>query len=166
MRQPLGGCKRADLWTYEIFVIFPDVANESYAIQENSGIQVIIFSSDKEVIGIDGKLLGGKEIRWRGYGILGIWIVGLNIQAGIQHSWPHRLIWFGIATGAIMAVGVRATPKVIIPYVSLYHQLVPELGELIGSLGWRFLYPVWVIWLAGASQKSRHNRPALQGSGS
>ncbi len=52
----------------EMFVILPDVTNESYVIQENSRIQLIIFSGDKEVIGIDGKLLGEKEIPWHGYG--------------------------------------------------------------------------------------------------
>lgn len=52
----------------EIFVILPDITNESYVIQENSVIQMIIFSSDKEVIGIDGKLLGEKETPWHGYG--------------------------------------------------------------------------------------------------
>jgi hypothetical protein len=52
----------------EMFVILPDVTSESYIIQENSGIQMIIFSGDKEVIGIDDKLLGEKEIPWRGYG--------------------------------------------------------------------------------------------------
>ena len=52
----------------EIFVILPDITNESYIIQENSGIQMIIFSGDREVIGIDGKPLGEKEIPWHGYG--------------------------------------------------------------------------------------------------
>jgi hypothetical protein len=100
-----------------------------------------------------------------GYGIMGLWLLALNIEAGFQKTWPRRLIWFGIATGIIMAVGVLAIPKVFIPYVSLYHHLVPELGKLTGNLGWRFLYPVWVIWLGGVSQKSQHDPPALQGSG-
>jgi hypothetical protein len=52
----------------EMFVILPEVTNESYAIQENSGIQMIIFAGDKEVISIDDKLLGEKEIPWHGYG--------------------------------------------------------------------------------------------------
>jgi hypothetical protein len=45
-----------------------------------------------------------------------------------------------------MAIGLFALPRVFIPYVSLYHQLIPELGELVGNLGWMILYPIWSIW--------------------
>ena len=101
-----------------------------------------------------------------GYGMMGVWLLALNIQAGYQNTWSRRLVWLGIAAGTIMAFGVLVIPKVFIPSVSLYHQLVPELGELTGNVGWRFLYPAWVIGLGGISQQSQHDRSALQSSGS
>jgi hypothetical protein len=101
-----------------------------------------------------------------GYGIMGVWLLAINMEAGVQGTWPRPLIWFGIVTGTIMAVGLLAIPKVFIPYVSLYHHLVPELGELTGNLGWRFLYPAWVTWLGGVLQKSQYDGPGLQASGS
>ena len=52
----------------EMFVMLPEITNQSYVIKENSRIQLIIFSADKEVIGIDGKTLGEKKIPWHGYG--------------------------------------------------------------------------------------------------
>jgi hypothetical protein len=101
-----------------------------------------------------------------GFGIIGVWLLGLNIQASYPNTWPRRLIWLGIVTGTIMAVGMLAIPRLLMPHVSLYHQLVPELEELTGNVGWRFLYPAWVIWLGVVSQQSQHDHPALQGSGS
>ena len=81
-----------------------------------------------------------------GYAFIGIWLLSLNIQARLHDTWSRRLAWWGIMTGAIMMIALLAIPKVFIPYVSLYHSLVPELGELIGNLGWRLFYPAWSIW--------------------
>jgi hypothetical protein len=52
----------------DMLVILPEVISHSYVIQENSGIQKIIFCNEKEAIGIDGQLLGETQIPWHGYG--------------------------------------------------------------------------------------------------
>lgn len=88
-----------------------------------------------------------------GYAFLGIWLLLLNAQAGFHIAVSPRLAWLGAITGTIMAVGLFAIPKVFIPYVSLYHQLFPELGEIVGSLGWRLFYPAWSIWFGSVFGK-------------
>ncbi len=82
-----------------------------------------------------------------GYAVTGIWLLLLNVQAQLHATWSRRLSWWGVIAGATMAIALLAIPKVFVPYASLYHQLVPELGELAGDLGWRLLYPAWSIWL-------------------
>ncbi|HXQ34069.1 MAG TPA: hypothetical protein VN843_08660 [Anaerolineales bacterium] len=82
-----------------------------------------------------------------GYGFIGIWLLLLNYQARLHDTWSRRLAWSGIIAGAMMAIGLLSIPRIFIPYVSLYHLIVPELGELAGSLGWMFFYPIWCISL-------------------
>jgi hypothetical protein len=91
-----------------------------------------------------------------GYAFIGIWLLSLNVQARFHDTWSRRLAWSGFLTGAIMAMALLAIPKVFIPYVSLYHKLVPELGELVGDLGWRLFYPAWSIWFGCVILKGQY----------
>lgn len=98
-----------------------------------------------------------------GYGFIGIWLLLLNYQARLHDAWPRRLVWLGIIAGIIMAIGLFAIPRIVIPYVSLNHELVPELGELIGHLGWAIFYPIWCISFGFVYLKAPHDSPHLQG---
>ena len=97
-----------------------------------------------------------------GYGFIGIWLLMLNYQARMHDTWPHRLAWLGILTGIIMAAGLFALPRVFIPYVSLYHKPGPELGELVGNLGWMVIYPMWSIWFGREALKGQDRDQHLQ----
>jgi hypothetical protein len=97
-----------------------------------------------------------------GYGFMGIWLLLLNVQALFHDAWSRHLAWFGTIAGIIMAIGLFAIPKVFIPYVSLYHELVPELGELVGDLGWRLFYPAWSIWFGRVILKGQYGGQHLQ----
>jgi len=88
-----------------------------------------------------------------GYGLVGIWLLALNYQTRIEDLWPSRLAWLGVVTGVIMATGLFALPRIFIPAVALYHEPLPEIGELIGSVGWMFLYPLWSVRLGRAAWK-------------
>lgn len=91
-----------------------------------------------------------------GYAFIGIWLLMLNYQARLHDTWSRPLGWLGIIAGAIMAIGLLAIPRIFIPYVSLHHLIVPELGELIGNLGWMFFYPIWCIWLGSVYLKGMY----------
>ena len=82
-----------------------------------------------------------------GYAFIGIWLLLLNYPARLHDTWSRRLAWSGIIAGAMMAIGLLAIPRIFIPYVSLSHLIVPELGEMAGNLGWMFFYPIWCISL-------------------
>lgn len=97
-----------------------------------------------------------------GYGFLGIWLLMLNYQARLHDAWPRPLVWMGIIAGTIMAIGLLAIPRIFIPYVSLYHLIVPELGELVGNLGWTFFYPIWCISFGFVYLKGTYGDEHLQ----
>lgn len=99
-----------------------------------------------------------------GYAFIGIWLLLLNVQARLHAVWPRRLVWLGIISGVIMAIALLAIPRVFIPYVSLYHKLVPELGELVGNLGWRLFYPIWSIWFGSLYFRGLSRDKYLQSS--
>jgi hypothetical protein len=98
-----------------------------------------------------------------GYGFIGIWLLLLNYQARLHNAWPRRLVWMGIIAGTIMAIGLLAIPRIFIPYVSLYHLIVPELGELVGHLGWMFFYPIWCVWFGFVYLKGMYGGEHIQG---
>jgi hypothetical protein len=54
-----------------------------------------------------------------------------------------------------MAVGLFAIPRVFIPSVSLNHEPVPEIGELVGYAGWMLIYPIWSIWFSRIAVKDQ-----------
>jgi hypothetical protein len=91
-----------------------------------------------------------------GYGLIGIWLLLLSYQARMQDAWSRRLAWLGILSGLIMAVGLLAIPRIFIPWVSLNHEPVPEIGELIGYAGWMLFYPIWSIWFGSFEVTDRH----------
>lgn len=61
-----------------------------------------------------------------GFGLIGIWLIILNIQAFQAKSWPIHLIGLGFAAGIITMIG---------------------LVNLPGALGFGILYPVWCLLL-------------------
>ena len=91
-----------------------------------------------------------------GYGFIGIWLLLLNFHSRLLGLWSTGLTWLGMISGLLMAMGLFAIPRVFIPYVSLYHQLVPELGEVVGNWGWMIIYPIWSIWFGSLEVMDRH----------
>jgi len=60
-----------------------------------------------------------------GYGLIGIWLIIIIIQANQTKVWPNHLIGLGLFTGVIMISGLAGN----------------------SPLGFVFLYPIWSIWL-------------------
>jgi len=111
-------------------------------IMQHSIINWFPFSQTQSIIAV-------------GYGCIGIWLLLLIFHSSLFSPWSTSLTWLGIISGIFMAMGLFAIRRVFIPYVSLYHELVPELGELVGNLGWMLLYPIWNIWFGTISQPDR-----------
>jgi len=97
-----------------------------------------------------------------GYSFIGIWLVLLNFQARLHNLWSRRIVALGIIAGTIMMIGLLAIPRIFIPYFSQYRVLVPELGELVGNLGWRLIYPAWSIWFGRVILKGQYGVQHLQ----
>lgn len=67
-----------------------------------------------------------------GFGLIGIWLIILNIQAFQAKSWPIYLISLGFLIGIIMIFGLAGN----------------------SPLGFVILYPIWCIWLGRTILKS------------
>ncbi len=52
----------------DMFITLPEIANKTYRVQEKTNIELIIFSAEKDLVGIDDKPLREKKISWLGYG--------------------------------------------------------------------------------------------------
>ena len=60
-----------------------------------------------------------------GFGLIGIWLLLLNVQAIQNRSWAMHLIGMGFFTGAVMILGLAGN----------------------SPMGFVILYPVWCFWL-------------------
>jgi hypothetical protein len=61
-----------------------------------------------------------------GFGLIGIWLVTVIVQAAQAKSWSNHLIGLGLFAGILMIVGLTGST---------------------GALGFVFIYPIWCIWL-------------------
>jgi hypothetical protein len=69
-----------------------------------------------------------------GFGLIGIWLIMVIIQASQTRSWPNHLIGLGLFAGVLMMVGLAGSN---------------------GALGFVFIYPIWCIWLGRYILKSK-----------
>ena len=51
-----------------VFVELPQIADETYPVHRKTGIEMIIFCNDQDVIAIAGKQMSEEKTAWRGYG--------------------------------------------------------------------------------------------------
>jgi hypothetical protein len=110
------------------------------------GALVASIGSAFVIFDITGYFLAGL-MNFFGYGLVGLWLLGLNYSARRRNGWPRRLVRFGLLSGASMAVGLLTGPGIV------GHIDNPELAPWflyvapVASLGWLLLYPIWSIRL-------------------
>jgi hypothetical protein len=82
-----------------------------------------------------------------GYGLVGLWLLGMNYLARRMDRWSRRLVQFGLVSGASMAIGLLTGPGIVgrvdDPDLAPWFIYVAP----VASLGWLLLYPIWSIWL-------------------
>jgi len=61
-----------------------------------------------------------------GFGLIGVWLIMIIVQAFQIKSWPDHLIGLGLFAGILMTIGLAGSN---------------------GALGFVFIYPIWCIWL-------------------
>jgi len=61
-----------------------------------------------------------------GFGLIGVWLIIVIVQASQIKSWPDHLIGLGFLAGILMMAGLTGAN---------------------GALGFVFIYPIWCIWL-------------------
>ena len=66
-----------------------------------------------------------KDIHY-GFGLIGVWLLVLNLYAFVKQFWTPALTFFGLFAGAAMFIGLTGRQ---------------------GALGFVILYPAWCLWL-------------------
>ena len=122
------------------------------------GALAVALGSVLVILDITGWYLAGLFTSM-GYALIGLWLLALNYLIRQIYPWPHRLVNWGLISGAIMALGLLTIPAIIsrIDAWELGPWYVNYIGQL-GSIGYLLLYPLWCI-LVGRSllltQKSK-----------
>jgi hypothetical protein len=110
------------------------------------GALVASIGSAFVIFDVTGYFLAGL-MNFFGYGLVGLWLLGLNYSVPRRNGWPRRLVQFGLVSGASMSVGLLTGPGIVGRIDN------PELAPWfvyvapVASLGWLLLYPIWSIWL-------------------
>ena len=114
------------------------------------GALAIVLGSILVIFEITGWYLAGLYTSV-GYALVGLWLLALNYLVRQSNPWPHRLVNWGLISGAIMALGLLTIPAIInrIDAWELGPWYVNYVGQL-GSVGYLLLYPLWCI-LVGRS---------------
>jgi hypothetical protein len=111
------------------------------------GALVAFIGSAFVIFDITGWFLAGLMNHF-GFALVGLWLLGLNSLAWQADRWPRRLVRFGLASGAIMAIGLLTGPGIVgrVDEPELAPWFV-NVAMAVASLGWLLLYPIWSIWL-------------------
>jgi hypothetical protein len=118
------------------------------------GALVASIGSAFVIFDVTGYFLAGL-MNFFGYGLVGLWLLGLNYSAPRRNGWPRRLVRFGLVSGASMSVGLLTGPGIVGRIDN------PELAPWFvyvapaASLGWLLLYPIWSIWLGRLLLRNR-----------
>ena len=110
------------------------------------GALVASIGSAFVIFDVTGYFLAGL-MNFFGYGLVGLWLLGLNYSAQRRNGWLRRLVQFGLVSGASMSVGLLTGPGIVGRIDN------PELAPWfvyvapVASLGWLLLYPIWSFWL-------------------
>ena len=82
-----------------------------------------------------------------GFGLLGLWLLGLNAVVDQGNGCPLGLIVAGPVIDGIMALGLVAIPGVFtrVDNWEASPWYVRFVGLAASSMGWLILYPIWLI---------------------
>jgi hypothetical protein len=106
------------------------------------GALIGIYGSWLIMSGTTGFVLAGL-VSMAGYALIGLSLLALNHGS----SWPRGLVKLGIATGAVMALGLAAIPSVLMRIDSLEAAVWHTWIGQAGWFGWGVLLPVWALRL-------------------
>jgi hypothetical protein len=114
------------------------------------GALAVALGSVLVIFEITGWYLAGLYTS-AGYALIGLWLLALNYSVWHINLWPHRLVNWGLISGAAMALGLLTIPGIInsIDAWELGPWYINYVGQL-GSIGYLLLYPLWCI-LVGRS---------------
>jgi hypothetical protein len=109
------------------------------------GALIVVAGSVLVIFGFTGWFLAGLYMA-AGYGLIGLWLLGLNYTASRGYGWPHNLIILGLLSGVVMALGLTTIPGIVRGIDSM--ESAPWVVSYIcqaGALGYLLLYPIWCV---------------------
>jgi hypothetical protein len=111
------------------------------------GALAVALGSILVIFEITGWYLAGLYTS-AGYALFGLWLLALNYSVRHINPWPHKLVSWGLISGAMMALGLLTIPGIIngIDAWESGPWYVNYVGQL-GSMGYLLLYPLWCIFV-------------------
>lgn len=82
-----------------------------------------------------------------GNALIGLWLAAFCTSMGHSEILPHNLVRFGLAVGAIMAIGMLCIPGILMGVDSMESLPWYLLAGFFGFIGTYVLYPIWTIQL-------------------
>lgn len=136
-------------------------AGPPFSILALMGALAVALGSVLVIFEITGWYLAGLYTSV-GYALIGLWLLALNYSVRQIHPWPHRLVTWGLVSGALMALGLLTIPAIIsrIDAWELGPWYVNYIGQL-GSIGYLLLYPLWCILVGRGLVLTRKSKGTL-----
>jgi hypothetical protein len=112
-----------------------------------AGAAVVVVGSYLVISRSTGFFLAGLYMTV-GNGLIGLWLIFLNLSARQAGTWPSSFTTFGLATGVILALGLAAVPGIFgrVDSFESASWLINYVGWT-GALGWLVLFPIWCLRL-------------------
>ena len=124
----------------------PLLSQVARAIATLGGLLVMVGSA-LAILGVAGWFLSGLYMA-AGNGMIGLWLLGLNVSALKGSPLPHSLVIFGLVSGVILALGLVTIPGIFRGMDAQEYELsIFNTMWWTSALGWLALYPIWCILL-------------------
>ncbi len=111
------------------------------------GACIVLIGSALAIFNFMGWFRAGLVITF-GYGMIGLWLIGLNYSALNWAAFPRTLAQYGMITGWIMTIGIFVASGILAGISPI--EAAPWfvlIAFFVGALGWSILYTIWCIGL-------------------
>lgn len=111
------------------------------------GACIVLIGSALVIFNFMGWFLARLVITF-GYGMIGLWLIGLNYSALHWAAFPRTLAQYGMITGWLMTIGVFVASGILAGMDAA--EAAPWfvwIALFVGALGWNVLYTIWCIGL-------------------
>lgn len=117
------------------------------------GAALVVVGAWLVISDTTGFLLAGL-VESFGFGLFGLWLVGLSRSMASSGRWPRLLATLGFATGILLIIGLIVAPGIVMGLDDMGSAPWWVWVGFVGWLGIFVLLPIWSIWLGTALRRA------------